>query len=311
MAAEPLAPLAVRRKIICMAQETTSGTFVTTGVTDTPVAMAANYYDVKCELVDLFAEGERAPAGHYTGSVAAVPGKRMFRLSYKMDIAPAGPFLTHLTGAGFISDAGTYKPKSDLSLRKTWSIAVYEDGRCKSGAGCACKISIEAVNGQKLVASFEWMGAWRAPVDAALPTRAPITAQPYVFLGATIQVNGAAIPKIEKASIDLGANPQIRPDPQSASGVGHYLVENIDPKISIDPEARKVADQDAFGLLLAGTTGTLTLSIPTTTNTLTLTAPAVQRVNVADEARGVLMIDALELACRVSAGDDSLSFVEA
>lgn len=305
MAAEPRPALLARKKLIKDAEETTSGTHTTVSI------LAANLYDVKCEPGDFFSEGERMPDGNYLGRVSSVRGKLPGTLSYKMHVAPTGPFLARLTGAGYKSSTGTYGPNSDLSTRKTWSHEVYEDGIMKILDGAACKVTLDAEDGKPLVANFDWSGIWGAVTDAAMPSQAPITAQPYICRGITLTIGGAAIAKVNKVTFDLGADVEEREDITAASGIAHYLVGEIIPKITLDPEARKVADQDAYGLFLAGTTAALVAVFTSGANTLTITAPAIQRRKVGSDERGKRALHSLEVDCCNSSGDDALTLVEA
>jgi hypothetical protein len=305
MAAEPRPPLLGRKKLVGATEEGTSGTFGT--VTS---ALGANIYDVKCEPGDFFAGNEREPAGNYVGRVASVVGKQMGTLSYTMDVAPGGPFLSLLTGAGYLSTDGTYAPMSDLSSRKTWSLKCWEDGRCKKLAGAVCKVTINMEDGKKLTAKFEWTGVWLTPIDEAMPAQAPITAAPYVCKGITLTVASAAIAHVSKISVDLGSEPEERESLAAAAGIAHYLIGEIIPKITMDPEARKVADQDAYGAYLAGGTAALSSALASGSNTLTIAAPAVQRTKVSDGARGKRLTDELELQCCNSSGDDALTLLE-
>lgn len=305
MATEPQPALLGRKKLISLAEETTSGTFAT------PTLVAANIYDIKCEAGEFFSEGERQPDGNYVGRVASVLGKQMGTLSYTLDVAPTGPFLGMLTGLGYKAATGNYKPSSDLSTRKTWSAYEYEDGLRKKLAGMAGKCVLEGELGKKLTAKFDWSGVWYPPTDAAMPAQAPIAAAPYVVLGITLTVGAAAIAKCSKFSIDLGAQVEEREDITAAAGIAHYLVGDILPTISLDPEARKVADQDAYGAFLAGTTAQLIIVLTSGANTLTITAPLIQRSKVSSGMRGKRATHELELICCNSAGDDALSLVEA
>jgi hypothetical protein len=295
-----------RKKLVGATEETTSGTFATVSA-----ALAANIYDTKCEPGDFFAGNEREPSGNYVGRVASVAGKQMGTLTYTMDVSPTGPFLSLLTGAGYKASTGTYAPASDLSARKTWSLKCWEDGRCKKLAGAVCKVTVDMEDGKKVTAKFEWTGVWVTPIDEAMPAQAPITAAPYVCRGITLTVGAAAIAHVNKISVDLGSEPEERESVTAAAGIAHYLIGEIIPKITMDPEARKVADQDAYGLYLAGGTAALSAALTSGANTLTIAAPAVQRTKVSDGTRGKRLTDELELQCCNSSGDDALTLVEA
>lgn len=305
MAAEPRPPLLGRKKLVGLTEEATSGTAATV-----TAAVAANFYDIKAEAGDFFAEGKRQPQGNYMGSVASIAGKQMGTIEYTMEVLATGPFLIYLTGAGYKLTTGTWAPSSDMTTRKTWTVVVWEDGRRKSIRGAACKITLEGSNGAKLTAKFSWSGVWITPIDEAMPARAPIQTTPYMSRGMTVTMAAANIANCSKYSIDLGPNVEERQSLTDSTGIVHYMVTDIDPKIMLDPEARKVADMDAYGLMLAGTTVALVLAVTDGTNTLTITAAAAQRQKVTEGDRDKKMTDAVELLCAVSSGDDSLTLAE-
>ncbi len=303
--AEPNPPLLGRKKLVGATQETTSGTAATV-----TAALAANCYNIKCKPGDFFADGKRQPQGNFMGSVASISSKQSGTVSFDMEVIGGGPFITLLTGAGYKLTTGTYAPSSDMSTRKTWTVVVWEDGRRKQITGAACKITLEGVNGAKLIAKFEWTGFWVTPIDEAMPARAPIATIPYMSRSMTCTMAAAAIAHISKYSIDLGSNVEERQSITASTGIAHYLVTDIDPKIKLDPEARKVADMDAYGLLLAGTPVALVLVLTSGAHSLTITAAAAQRQSVDDGERDKKLTDDIDLLCTVSAGDDALTFTE-
>jgi hypothetical protein len=307
MASEPLPPLLARRKVLGGSVEATSGTFITT----ITAGFAANYYNVKCNPGDFTSEGEREPDGNYMGSVAAVIGKQMGTLEFDMDVAYGGPVLGLLPACGYLLTTGTYAPSSNLATRTTWTFVVWEDGRQKKLAGCAGNVTFDIERGKKVVAHFKFSGIWLTPVTAALPANAPVTALPYVALAITLTMAAAAIANVSKISIDVGAAPEEREAiAGNAQGIAHYLVGEIEPKMTMDPEARKVADQDSYGLFLGGATVAVVVVLNSSTHSLTITAVAAQRTKVSDGARGKRLTDDLDLACRISSGDDALTFTE-
>ncbi len=315
MATEPQPALLARKKLIKVGDETTAGTLA-----GTLSLLPANYYEVKCEPGDFFAEGDRQPDGNYLGRVASVLGKQMGKLEFTMDVAPGGPLLVNGTGtagytnlatlAGFVGAAGTLTPGSSLATRVTKSFEVYEDGRKKTLTGCAANITIDLDDGKKVTAKLVISGIWQAVADAAMPAQAPITAAPFVARGLALTVGGVAPATISKVSLDLGATVEEREDITAGSGIAQFLVTELLPKATLDPEARKVADQDVYGLLLGGTTAALAASLVSGGHTLTITAPAIQRVKVTDASRGKRLTDPLDVNLCNSAGDDALTLAD-
>lgn len=306
--AEPYSPLLGRKKQVGLTEESVSGTAATV-----TAGIAANCYNIKAEPGDFFADGKRQPQGNYIGSVPSIAGKTMGTISYTMEVLGGGPFLLHLTGCGYKASTGTYAPSSTMSDRKTWTVVVWEDGRRKqlNGASCTVKLKGSNGNGSKLTAEFNWSGVWVTPIDEAMPARAPITTTPYMCKGMTATIGAAAFANVANFEIDLGAEVEERQSITAASGIAHYLVTDIDPKITLDPEARLVANMDAYGLMKAGTTFALILAFTNGSTTLTITAAAAQRQKVSDGERDKKLTDAIELLCCNSSGNDALTLVEA
>jgi hypothetical protein len=306
MAAEPRPPLLDRKKLVGLTEETTSGTAATV-----TAAIAVNHYNVQHNCDDFFADGKRKPQGNYVGSVTSITGKTSGKCSYDMEVLGGGPFLAYLTGCGYKINVATYAPSSSMADRKTWTVVVWEEGRRKQLNGAVCNVKLKGKNGAKLIASFEWSGVWVAPIDEAMPSRAPILTVPYKCKGMTATIAGAAFANISEFEIDLGATVEERQSVTAASGIHHFLVTDIDPMVTMDPEARLIADMDSYGLMLAGTSFALVLAVTNGSTTLTITAGAAQRQNITTGARDLKATDALQVLCSVSSGNDALTLVEA
>ncbi len=304
--AEPYAPLLTRKTTLGGTQETTSGT----AATITAPFSATTCYDIKMESEDFFAGGERKPDGNYIGNVDSVTGQQMGKLTWKQDLRNADTFVALLTGCGFKLDTGVYGISSDMSTRKTWSFAVWEDGRRKGLKGASGTFKIVGKAGQRVTIEWTWRGIWIAPIAEAMPAQAPIQTVSYFASSVTCTLGGAAIPMTEMFEIDGGAVVSDREHFVSASGVLHTLIAEMKPMIKLDPEARKVGDLDTYGLLLAGTTAAFNLVLTTGATTLTIAAPRVQRVQVNGQDRKGKRIDALQLQCNISSGDDALTFTQ-
>ena len=305
--AEPLKPLLTRRRSIGATVETTSGTFIASTV---PLA-ATEVFDVKCDVQDFFADTKRTPQGLYGGESDAAAGKQMGKISFKIRVRPGDQTLPLLTGASMVLAAGTYSPTSDIGAKKTWSVDVWEDGRVKKMAGCSWNVKFTFKAGSYLIAEFDGMGIWEGTGDTAMPAQAALNAAGYVCLGTTLTFGGTALPMIETANIDLGMKPEPRESIVSSYGVISTIIGNdFEPKITLDPEARRVADSDSYGALLAGTTGALVIAVTSNTHTFTITAARAQRRMVADQNRGTRAVDQLDITPLVSAGDDALTLNE-
>ena len=109
--ADSYPPLLTRRRVLGVAQEVTSGTYVD------PSGALANtiIYDAKIEVEDLYSDGERQPHGHYFGSIDAVRGPQTGKLTFRSELTHADDFLTLVTGCGFSVASTTATPDSDVS----------------------------------------------------------------------------------------------------------------------------------------------------------------------------------------------------
>jgi hypothetical protein len=246
------------------------------------------------------------------GTVDSVKGKQTGSISFTIDVTPGDQSLPLLTACGYRLDTGTYKPTSNMSNRKTWTFNVWEDGTLKKLSGVALDATIEGENGKKLTIKFTGKGVWKGVTDASMPSQAPIQAQPYVCMATTLTIGAAAIAHTSKVTVKLGAQVEEREAIAGSGTVGlaHCLVGEREPLIDLDPEARTVAQHDAYGLLLTGTTAAFSWALVSGDYTLTIAAPRVQRTEVKDEMRGKRRTHPITLQCNASSGDDELTFAE-
>lgn len=299
--------LLARKKLLGATQETTSGTAasVTAALAGTVV------YDAEMVPDDMHSAGKRMPHGHYLGTYDAVKGLQTGTLRYKQELRWQDGFAAMLTGAGYVLDTGVYKPTSSFASRKTWSLAIWEDGRKKMLIGAvASALRISGKVGERVFADWEWKGVWQAVTDAAMPALAPINSAPYIARALTLTFGGAALPAGSEFEINLGLTAEPREDLTATQGVSHFVITEREPTLTIDPEARLVASHDAFGGLLAGTTGAISLVLTADGETLTIAAPRAQRISVGTSARGLKATDPITLALHASSGDDELTFTE-
>lgn len=299
-------PLLKRRCVLGGAEEATSGTLETISA----ALASTTVYDAELQIDDPFTDGERSPDGLYLGHADRVKGKTTCTLKFKQELRHGDKFVAMLTGAGFLLATGVYKPTSSMGSRKTWSFALWEDGRRKRMSGAAGNFTIKADVGGKVMAEWEWKGVWEGADDNALPATSPINTVPYVATNLTLTLGGSALPL--SSGFEIGMNNVLEPreDLTDASGVFVFIVGARAPMMSIDPEAALVATHDAYGLLLAGTTGAVNLVLTCAAGTLTIGAPRAQRLKITTGARGAKATDAIELQLNHSSGDDEISFTQ-
>lgn len=301
------APLVARRKLIGATIETTKGTAATVSA-----ALDGAFSDVVCEPVDLFSEGERRAQGAHLGTSASVLGMKAGRLTFRHEWRHGDAFATLAQACGFELATGVLTPKSDITLHKSLTFKVWEGGRVKTIIGAMGTFSIEPGGpGQRVFINWEFSGIWVDPADDAMPSQAPITGQPYRAAGVVLTFGGSSLPQISTWNLNVNNEVEPRQDILQASGIKHYIVSDRGPTITLDPEARLVAQHDAYGDLADGVTGALQMVLTGAGGTMTIDAARAQRTGVADATRDNKLTDDLTLALHASSGDDDLVFTEA
>lgn len=180
-----------------------------------------------------------------------------------------------LQGCGLVKASQVYSTHSAYANQKTISIDAYEDGIKKGLAGAMGNCTIIGEIGKRVMCNFEYFGAWQAPTDAAIPAFAPSSTPPMKLSGATFSIGGSSI-QIANYELNFGTQVVMRPDPDTNEGFSHYLITDLTPEISLDPEADLVANYDFNGLWLAGTEATIVLVLTDGTDTITITLENVQ-----------------------------------
>lgn len=301
--AEPFTPLIRRRAYVGGAEETTKGTLPTISG---PLS-STNIYNAVFNVSDIFGQGQRAALGKYGGRVKSVPGLRVGTGSFTLQPSTANQFIALLTMCGMTS--GHFESSS--SARKTWGLKCWEDGRLKALAGAAAELTLRLQAGAPLEATFDAVGVWQAVTDSALPSVAPVAAYPYIVTGITLTLGGAALPLTNLITISTNNQIEVREDVTNTAGILCYDVVEQVPTISMDAEARLVAQLDQYGALLAGTEAALSISLASGANTLTIACPAVQRVTLTDGERGGKRVDNVVYQANVSSGDDAITISQA
>lgn len=304
-------PLTMRRSLLGATIESTPGTAATVST-----ALANSViYDAKLVPDGLFDDGERRAMSNYAGRGVRVKGLQKGKLTFRLELRHGDALFTLLRAAGYVFSGSAQLimlPSSDLGDRDTLTFKLWEAGRVKSISGAqATSVKIAPAGaGQRVYAEFEFMGVWIAPEDDDMPSDPSVTTAAFRAAGMTLTEDSAAMPPVSTWEINLNPDTQPRLDVTAAAGLAMYLVEDRNPMITLDPEARLVDDYDAFGKLLAGDEEALQLVLTDGTNTLTIDAPKAQRLTVSDEARDNKRIDQIELECHNSSGDDDLKFTK-
>jgi hypothetical protein len=296
-------PLLTRRRLVGFALEAEKGTAVapTTGI-------AAPCYDVRMAPDGWFSDGERRPAGHL-GTVLAAKGAKRATCSFRMELVPGSPFLDLISACGYKKTVTSAQPTSNFADQKTVTLYVWEDGRVKKMKGAAGTFTITADNGARIFVEFEFTGLWDGAADAAFPDYTPVNAIGYRSANATFTVAAAAYPQIASWTFDANTTVDVRETVENDGGIFHYFVGDRGPTLTVDPEARKVAHHDVFGLLDASTLQAISLSFPgPVSGVFSIVAPKAQRTEVEDGERGSKITDGVTFQLHVNAenGDDEV-----
>lgn len=147
-----------------------------------------------------------------------------------------------------------YMPQSDESSLKSFTAAVYEDGRRTLGYGMRGDGSIEAAGvGEIAYLNFTLSGTGTLPTDTAQLTGVDLPDTiPETFLGANVSVDGDAL-CMNSLRLELGNTVAARECADAATGIRSYRITDRDPKVAIDPEQELEATHAFYGKYDAGT----------------------------------------------------------
>lgn len=300
-------PIARRKKVLGALVESTSGT-----LNDPSAALTMSIYDAKMGPDGMYPDVRQAQ-GNYFGSTDRVKGIQKGKCTFRWEAAAADAIMVLLQGCGFTVNTGATvaTPTSNIASMSTLSLKLWEDGREKTMIGCSGTITLEGAAGGRVFGSGDFDGLWNGVTDEAMPALAPITTAPYRAAAATLTVGGAAIPLVSSFNLNLQNQVEAREAVTLAKGALAYIVTDRNPTIELDPEARLVADHDAYGLFLAGTAAALVLTLSDGSNTLTINGARLQRIDISDEDRDGKLADPITCELHESSGNDSVTFTKA
>lgn len=302
------APLSSRKSLLGGAIESTSGTAETV----TTAFAGTRIYNAEMVPVDLFPDDNR-PLSNYGGTVARTPGPSGARLTFRQELRYGDALMTLLQGAGFTYASGPPEVATanwiNLSGLKTMTFALFEGGRKKLmyGASCSrCSFSPEG-HGRRVFVDWEWMGIWTDPVDASMPSDPTISTAALRAAGVTLTEDAAQVPYVDGFTLNLNPETNVREDVTAATAIHRYQVEDGNPQLELAPESRLVAGFDQFGLLSAGSTHALVLSLEDGAgNTLGFSMPRAQRITVGQGERGKKRTDPVTFELHGASSDGGL-----
>jgi len=297
------APLLTRKKVIKVILEAEKGTKLA-GTT------AIMVFDLAINPTAPYEE--RKGTGLYrgpkeTGVLGERSGTCNFSVELRADTAAMEAGLAILLQAcGLKQTVQVYQVHSAPGDDKTISIDIWEDGVKKGLAGAMGNVTFEGEAGKRMMCNFEFTGIWQAVIDEALPAFAPAVYPPIRLQGGTFTLGGESI-KVGKFSLNMGNNVVMRGDVDGVGGIAHYAITDIDPVVSMDPEADLVAGYDFNGIWLAGTEAAVSLAVTDGTNTVTFTLPKVQARELTQGDREGIQIYEFTGQCNHDSGDDSVA----
>jgi hypothetical protein len=296
-------PLLKRISTIAVATESTVGTAETLSAGDG----AINAYDVSINAnIEVQEREGQGSFNRLTGS----PGARSATCSFKVDMAWDG--LAHplwatvlLPACGVTASGDVYTPKSEAleaagATIKSCTIGVYENGLLKTMAGCVGNCKITATAGMMATLEFEFQGLWQPVVDSAIIAPTYPTDLPSRFAAQNFTWQSVS-QCVESVEFDFGNEVIMRECVRAADYSGFYSALIVDryPKVTCNPEARLVADDDYYGDWLDATEGALSFGFDgpagaSSNGSIVVSAPKAQLLNVQEGDRNKLLINDLE-----------------
>jgi hypothetical protein len=302
---------------IGIVSETTQGTPVAVGATDFLWAS-----DVSIE--PMFEMLEQDYYRSYLDPVAAVAGKRNYKVSFKTPLRGSGTRGTALAPLGAaikacaFSEAATpatsviYTPVSAPASANFFTpgtsctIEVYLDGLKHVIAGCAGNMKITFPAGKYAVLEFEFSGIWATPSDTAPGTETYNATLPPIVQSATFTIHSFAA-VIAQLEIDCGNEVVERPSVNAATSLLGFMVTGKKPTAKIDAEVATIAAHDVIDRINDNTEGTLAITVGATSGNINaISCPKAQYTGRKYGDRNGLLIGQDEIRLNGSAGNDFL-----
>ncbi len=253
-----------RRKVVQIGIENIKGTIVTPN-------LHVFAYDPVIQASDT--NQTRQPSGAALGNFPAVQGEQVgtatLRTEFRSalagdntrDIDPGLSALLQACGYTLSPSANDqFNLQSNVSLMKTITVGMWEDGMYKRLHGCMGNLRITGEFGKPLMAEVDLSGVWTNQPDAVLPTASVNTRMPYRLRGVDFTLAGGVYtPRISTFTIDLGNTVTMVEDISKAQGVSHYVITGRDPVITMDALAEARSNYDVFALWLAETEAAMSM----------------------------------------------------
>jgi len=298
--------LLTRRNIIKLKAETTKGTAIET---DTYVLG----FDAQMRPAGDFVQ--RQPGAKYLGNVAGMPGNLGATLRFRAEMRGNGASADFdaglgacLTGCGFKLVGAVYSPSSDISVQKTLTMELYQDGLMKKMIGAMGTVRMAGEFGKQVFAEFDFTGVWQPQGDVAVPTASYASTIPPTLKGTTFTCPAGETPFVANVGFDMQNTVVAVEDISKAGGISHYVITERDPIVTLDEQAELVATNDVYGAWLAGTEVALSLLVGgTANNKFTFAVPKLQYREIVPGDREGKLVHDITGQCNISSGDDELT----
>jgi hypothetical protein len=255
--------------------------------------------------------------------VQQIPGMQLAHISFKTELvgrvaafaANNLPLIDpYLRACGFAatlvvtpgSETVTYAPAS--SSVPSITLGLYTDGVIKKIHGARGTVKFSGNNGEVMMAEFDFIGAYNAPIDGAMLTGTFLAVTPPIMNNALMTIGGYT-PVFKSFSIDMGNKLAPREDANAVTGYKSFMIADRDPSGSFDPEMTLVASKDWYGLWKGGTSGALNIGAVGATqyNKIQIAAPKAVFTKVGEGEREGLELANCDFQLAMSSGDDEIS----
>lgn len=186
----------------------------------------------------------------------------------------------------------------------------YMDGLQYIITGARGNVELTFEVGNRIMASFEFVGHSVAPTDVALVAPTYDTTTPEALIGAPFAVNSYAA-KINSITVNLNNQIAMPADITAADGYHEIQITGRAPSGSFDPEHTLVATQDWEGDLRAGTLRALTTGAigATAGNIVTMNLDNIGYMDIGQGERESLRTNDIPFECYENAGEDEVELV--
>ncbi|MDP9175614.1 MAG: hypothetical protein M3O30_17360 [Planctomycetota bacterium] len=304
-------PLLKERRVLAAKTEVTWGT---------PIALTSGT-DGVINAYDVMVDGDIQPNkrvaagafGRLASNVGAYSGTAKFKVEAVGSGTPGTPpawATVLLPACGMVNTAGTFTPVSAASAQSAITLANLSDGSRKMLAGSMGKWSYNGQDGEISYFEFEFKGVWQPVTDVAMFTPQFSTVIPPRFAGVSLTL-GAYSPIFSKLTLDYGNVVDLRQNADAGSGYQSAVIVGRETTGSIDPEQTLVANYDAFGAWLAGTTAAMSFTIGSGGTGFTINVPVTQYEDIKEGDRNKKVTSQIKFGAKQngSTPDSEISIV--